>query len=75
MKKKLTIDLEQDVYDYLHTVVGRRRIGAFIESLVWPHVLGNDLDRAYRPMAQDQAREAEPVEWSEGTMRDVALDG
>jgi predicted CopG family antitoxin len=71
MQKKLTITVDERVYVGLHTVVGRRRISRFIESLVRPYVVGKDLDIAYRRMAQDEAREAEALEWSEGTVGDV----
>jgi hypothetical protein len=43
MQKKLTITIDERVYAGLHTVVGRRRINRFIESLVRPHVIGKDL--------------------------------
>jgi hypothetical protein len=72
MQKKLTITIDERVYDGLHTVVGRRRISQFIESLVRPHVVGKDLDLAYQQMAQDEAREAEALEWAEATVGDVA---
>jgi len=72
MHKKLTITLDERVYDGLHKVVGRRRISRFVESLVRPHVIGKDLDAAYRAMAQEEAREAEALEWAEATVGDVA---
>jgi hypothetical protein len=72
VQKKLTITLDERVYRGLHTVVGRRRISRFIEGLVRPHVIGRDLDLAYRQMAQDEAREAEAIEWSDATVGDVA---
>jgi hypothetical protein len=72
MQKKLTITLDERVYRGLHTVVGRRRISQFIEGLVRPHVLGQDLDLAYQEMARDESREAEAREWSEATVGDVA---
>jgi len=68
MQKKLTITLDESVYEGLHTVVGRRRISRFIESLVRPYVLGRDLQAAYRQMARDEAREAEALEWAEATL-------
>jgi len=71
MHKKLTITLDQRVYEGLHHVVGRRRISRFIESLVRPHVIGTDLEAAYRQMAQDEARESEALEWAEATVGDV----
>jgi len=72
MQKKLTITVDQRVYDGLHTVVGRRRISKFIESLVRPHVIGKDLEVAYQQMARDEAREAEALEWAEATVGDIA---
>jgi predicted CopG family antitoxin len=72
MHKKLTITVDERVYKGLHSVVGRRRISQFIESLVRPHVIGKDLQTAYREMARDEAREAEALEWAEETIGDVA---
>ena len=72
MHKKLTITLHERVYHGLHAVVGRRRISQFIESLVRPYVVGKDLDLGYRKMAQQEAREAEALEWAEATIGDVA---
>jgi hypothetical protein len=72
MQKKLTITVDERVYDGLHSVIGRRRISQFIESLVRPYVLGKDLEIAYQQMAQDEAREAEALEWAEATVGDVA---
>lgn len=72
MQKKLTITLDERVYEGLHAVVGRRRISRFIEALVRPHVIGEDLEAAYRLMAQDEAREADALEWAEATLGDVA---
>lgn len=72
MQKKLTITLDERVYEGLHRVVGRRRISQFIESLVRPHVIDDDLEAAYAQMAQDEAREAEALEWAEATVGDVA---
>ena len=72
MQKKLTITLDEQVYHGLHSVIGRRRISHFIETVVRPHVLTPDLDAAYRQMAQDESRETEAWEWAEATFGDVA---
>lgn len=72
MQKKLTITLDERVYAGLHTTVGRRKISRFIEDLVRPHVLGKDLEQAYREMAEDEIREVEALEWAEATLGDVA---
>jgi hypothetical protein len=71
MQKKLTITLDARVYEGLHSVVGRRRISRFIESLVRPHVVDQGLDAAYQQMARDEAREAEAAEWADGTLGDL----
>ena len=68
MQKKLTITIDERVYAGLLTVVGRRRISRFIESLVRPHVIGKDLEIAYKQMAQEEVREAEALEWAEATV-------
>jgi predicted CopG family antitoxin len=72
MQKKLTITVAENVYAGLHSVVGRRRISQFIESLVRPYVVGKDLEIAYQQMALDEAREADALEWAEATIGDVA---
>ena len=72
MHKKLTITVDEQVYDGLHRVIGRQKISQFIETLVRPHVAPQDLTAAYREMALDEAREAEAHEWAEATLRDVA---
>lgn len=69
MQKKLTITLDEEVYQGLHSVIGRRRLSHFIESIVRPHVLAPDLEAAYRQMAQDELRETEAFEWAEATLR------
>jgi predicted CopG family antitoxin len=72
MQKKLTITVDQRVYAGLHRVIGRRRISQFIESLVRPYVLDKDLEVAYQQMAEEEAREAEALEWTEAVVGDVA---
>ena len=72
MHRKLTITVDEAVYEGLHQVIGRQRISQFIEELVRPHVLHPELAEAYRLMAADEAREHEANEWVEGTFRDVA---
>ena len=72
MQKKLTISIDEKVYEGLHAVIGRRRISKFIEDLVRPHVLYPELEAGYQQMAQDEEREAEALEWAEATVGDVA---
>lgn len=72
MQKKLTITIDEQVYEGLHTVIGPRRISRFIEDLVRPYVMYQELEAAYRQMAQDEEREAEALEWAEATVGDVS---
>lgn len=70
--RKLTITVEDEVYSGLHRRIGPRRISKFLNDLARPHVIEEDLDKAYREMAADEEREHEALEWSEGTVSDVA---
>jgi predicted CopG family antitoxin len=71
MQKKLTITIDESIYEGLHAVVGRRRISRFIETLVRPHISKCHLEAAYKQMAEDEKREAEALTWSEATVGDV----
>lgn len=70
MHRKLTITIEQAVYEGLHRVIGRGRISAFLNALARPHVVEEELEGAYRDMADDSQREADALEWSENLLRD-----
>lgn len=72
MPKKLTISIDEAVYEGLHRKIGRGRIGRFLEDLARPFVVPEDMDAAYREMAEDEEREREALEWSEGLIEDVA---
>ena len=72
MQKKLTITLDETVYDGLHRVIGRQPISRFIEELVRPYLLTQELEAAYQRMAQDETREAEALAWSEATVSDIS---
>ena len=72
MQKKLTITIDEQVYEGLHAVIGRRRISRFIEGLVRPYVIHQGLETAYEQMAQDEEREAEALEWAEATIGDIS---
>jgi hypothetical protein len=72
MLKKLTITVDADVYDGLHSVIGRRRISRFLNDLARPHVIGQDLSAGYAAMASDEARETAAEAWTEGLLSDVA---
>lgn len=71
MHKKLTISIDEQVYEGLYEVIGKGSISQFIENLVRPHVIKDELDAAYKLMAEDRARESEALEWSEALIGDV----
>ena len=71
MRKKLTITIDEDVYEGLYQVVGPRRISGFIEDLVRPHVLNPDLEAAHAEMARDEEREGAALAWAEATAGDA----
>jgi predicted CopG family antitoxin len=66
MQKKLTISIAENVYNDLYSVIGKRKISNFIENLIKPHIVGDNLSLAYQEMAQDAQREIEACQWTEG---------
>ena len=70
MHKKLTITVDEKVYQGLKRRIGPRRISQFIEELVRPHVLPEELAGAYSEMAKDEQREKEASEFTEGVIED-----
>ncbi len=72
MQKKLTITIDEDVYEGLHKRIGRRKISKFVQELVRPYVIRPDLESAYAEMAKDKKREKEATRWAETTFKDLA---
>lgn len=72
MHKRMTITLDEAVYEGLYRTVGKRRMSQFIEDLVKPHVLDTALDNGYRAMASDREREQEAQAWVDGLIADMA---
>lgn len=71
MHRKMTITLDEAVYEGLYRMVGRRKMSQFIEDLLRPHVVDSSLDDGYRAMAADKARETEAMEWSDALAADM----
>jgi hypothetical protein len=71
LPRKLTILLDDRVYERLHAAAGRRRVGRFVEQLVRDRLLRDELDSAYAALAAEELREAEGLEWAEATLEDV----
>lgn len=74
MQKKLTISIDEEVYEGLHKTIGARKISKFVEALVRPHVVRPNLELAYSEMGKDKKREEEALEWAESTFKDIADD-
>ena len=72
MHKRMTITLDETVYEGLYRRVGKRRISKFIEELVRPHVMDTSLDKHYQAMAADKVREAEATAWCSALAGDMA---
>jgi len=71
MHKKMTITLDEAVYDGLYRVVGKRRMSQYIEDLLRPLVV-DSLDEGYQAMAADKEREAEAMQWCNALIGDMA---
>jgi hypothetical protein len=71
MQKKLTLTIDEEVYEGLRKNIGPRKISKFIEKLVRPYVIHPDLESAYAEMARDEKREKEALEWAEVTFKDL----
>lgn len=71
MRRKMTITIDEAVYDGLYRMVGQRKMSQFIEDLLRPRVLDSALDEGYRAMAADKEREAEALEWCNALAADM----
>jgi hypothetical protein len=69
MQKKLTISIEENIYNNLHLVIRRGKISKFIENLITPYVTKTNMKLAYQEMARDKQREKEACEWEEGLIQ------
>jgi hypothetical protein len=68
--KKITITLDDDVYQGLHATIGRGNISRFLSNIARPHVVQGDIAAGYAAMAADAQREAEAQEWTEALLND-----
>ena len=66
MQKKLTLNIEEKLYNDLYLIIGKRKISKFIENLIKPYLARDNLRLAYQEMARDEQREKEACQWEEG---------
>ncbi len=71
MQKKLTITLDEAVYKGLYNHIGEGKISKFIETLIKPYVLNQELEQEYKNIAADEKEEQEAYEWIEGCIGDI----
>ena len=71
MHKRMTITLDEVVYEGLYRMVGRRRMSQFIEDLVRPHVVDTSFEEGYQAMAADKVRETEAMNWCDALSGDL----
>jgi hypothetical protein len=72
MQKRITITMNEAVFDDLVRVIGRRKISKFLEDLARPYVMQDDLPSAYQAMAADTEREREALAWSNALIGNAA---
>lgn len=70
MQRKMTISIDETVYNGLMSVIGRRKVSKFLEDLARPHVVKESLAAGYAAMAADVEREREASEWCEALSGD-----
>ncbi len=74
MHKRMSITLDEAVYDGLVRVIGRGKISQFLENLAKPYLAQNqpaELAAAYREMAADTQREQDALEWCNALIGDA----
>ena len=71
MQKKLTITIDEEIYQGLYEKVGAGKISSFIELLLRQHIMDDYLESAYAQMSQDAGREEEAHSWAENTLGDI----
>jgi hypothetical protein len=68
MQKKLTVTIDEEVYEGLREIIGPRKSSRFIDGLVRPYVIKKNIYTAYKEMAADKVSESEALEWAEATL-------
>jgi len=72
VRKKLTITVDEEVYQGLHKDVGRRHISRFLTELARPHVVQDDLEAGHPRWPRMKSTSARPWNGSRAGLPDVA---
>jgi hypothetical protein len=70
--KKLTITIEDNVYQGLYATIGKGNISRFINDIVRVHVIPEDIAAGYHAMAADTHREHDAGIWADISLQDNA---
>jgi len=73
MQKKLTVTVDEEVYEGLRRNIGPRKISKFIEDVVRPYVVRPNLESDYADMSKDKKREKEALEWAEISFKEDSV--
>jgi hypothetical protein len=71
-QRRLSITVDEVLYDRLQAVVGKQNISRLFRTLVRPIVTKKNLDDEYRLMAADKLRESEAREWCDALIGDMS---
>ncbi len=63
MQKKLTLSINAEIYDALHKMAGKRKIGRFIENLVRPYIASSE--GTNERSSQEEEQEPAMLTWGE----------
>ena len=68
MHKRMTITLDEAVYDGLYRTIGKRQMS---QDLVRPYVVSEAPDAGYQAIANDSLREKDASEWINALNKDM----
>jgi metal-responsive CopG/Arc/MetJ family transcriptional regulator len=71
MHHRMTITLEESVYQNLKRMVAPRHRSQFIEDAIRPLVSDAELEADYAALAADEKQNAEASEWMNGLIKDM----
>ena len=70
-KRKVTIMLDEQVYEALIAKVGGRKVGEYLSQLARPYVLDSEISAGYLAMSKDESYKKEADEWLSGTSEPI----
>ena len=72
MRRKLTLSIDEEVYNALYQKIPPRGISKFIEDTIRPYLISDaKLAEAYMEASFDEEREFEAEEWTEALLEGV----